>query len=952
MSSAAAKRGREPQIQIPEGQGSPSVRQRVEEHSIPQGDHVNYDEREQIYRNLWHSDVKKDHGADSYDSGIVQSLLPDRYEPPSSTIPKDVLFSTIVSDFVQWPEVNASGTCTVSCISADYEYEVFPLHKEGDRNSLTTISGRINKFLEHLQIVKITDTTVHGAELLPYLENVKQAHTRETEYDPVGKMNPNSATADKREEFKNKFYIEIGGGGINPHGLQYLPYNDDTKGTISELYTNKDIMLNNNGIKNKKTGTLDVSFSYENSDRITRTIVPEKANIAKVLENVEEFLQGLFGKGTPSTKRKEIVFLSKHFGDIGQVLTRYRDIALTPFKNIDSAKINRESDIRTCNYALAFESFDLNAISKAFAVGTEIIWYYPPAKAGLVDDTDKKVNYDRMIIFKRQRNLSIQEKIEKLTTKLGGQLQSLQGQIDHFHTQAQALNNRKQKFHEKWEEYIQSNGIGRASSSSSSSSPALPQPSEDINDRQKAYTTILQTCLQFAYFSNFVSKEHIQDITIKDVENSMELLYENLRQLALRFREVQYLHTEIFDGANLKPVKLEQDIIIACSSHVGDKIRLEKKPSITDCWSRLNFKDDGKANKGSTYEGRVLVGSPYLASWAFELVIHIYNNLSNYNVKYADTFLTMLHNVLNETEQKIFEDLILVCIRNEEIQGTLSGGATLYSSILHTQKGGNPITENVEILATILEDILHYFTFIHAILQGKGDYAKYIQKYLTDPIEGVKEGSKELPLPIEDEFRIDFNELLSKDGFLSTFSLFPIYQDLIDTIENNPLIPANSKTILVDIRKKLDEIYEYDTIDLTDIVKPAQAAQGAQAEAAQAAAPSKSNSEGEGNRSNVGSIAGPAASASASARSFPFGSPVSQVATLAHEFSPQSSISNESGSAPGSAAQAEKIRGPKPGSLIGTKLNFNTTKGGYRNAKTYKKKKHAKNESAKRRKSM
>jgi len=428
----------------------------------------------------------------------------------------------------------------------------------------------------------------------------------------------------------------------------------------------------------------------------------------------------------------------------------------------------------------------------------------------------------------------------------------------------------------------------------------------------------------------------------------MELLYENLRQLALRFREIQYLYTEIFDGANLKKVTLEREVIIACSSHVGDKIRLEKKPGITDCWSRINFKDDGKT-KGTIYEGRVIAGSTYLASWAFELVIHIYNTLSNYNVEYANIFLRMLHNVLNTDEQKIFEDLVLLFIRNDDVQGNMSGGARFYSSIVHKQKGGNPITDNIEILATILDDILHYFTFIHDILQGKGNYAKYIQKYLeVNNNEAMIKEDKLLPLSSDDEFRIDFDKLLSKDGFLSTFSIFPIYKDLLDTIENNSLIPTSSKSILVEIRQKLHEIYEYDTVDLTDIGKPLQPVQIVQAvESAEAASglAGESHSEAEGNRSNLGSVA-----AAAPVSGVPFGSPQSQVATLAQQFgSPHSVRSNQSGSVPGSAAQADKGRQVSEDSSIRRQLQL---QGGYRNAKTYKNKKRTKNESAKRRKSM
>jgi hypothetical protein len=307
---------------------------------------VNSECIEDFYRKLWHCDVKKDHGK-SYDRDIVNSLLPVNL---TGAVPsKESLFNSIVTGFQPHVDIDFTGRCEVPCIDASYEYKVFPINTQ---QNVRQVASSINAFLGDLEVIKITDTTRHGAELLVHLSNVKQAHTREVEYDAAGKMNPDSLSGSDKNTFKTKFYVELPGGGVNPKGLQYIPYTSSNQlGSISEFYTNKDIVLHNNGVKDASKGTLHVSFDYAN-EKGGRTTVIEKSNIAKVLLKANEFLHSIFG-GLPEVSRKEMVFLSKHHGDIGQVLTRYRDIELTPFNNIVNA--NRADTIRSTKHSIAFE---------------------------------------------------------------------------------------------------------------------------------------------------------------------------------------------------------------------------------------------------------------------------------------------------------------------------------------------------------------------------------------------------------------------------------------------------------------------------------------------------------------------------------------------------------------------------------------------------------------------
>ena len=884
---------------------------------------------EDFYRKLWHCDVKKDHGK-SYDRDIVNSLLPVHLTQAVAVPSKESLFNSIVTGFRS--ELD-TGICQVPCINASYTYKVFPINTQ---ENVREVASSINAFLGDLEVIKITDTTRHGAELLVHLSNVKQAHTREVEYDAAGKMNPDSLSGNDKNTFKSKFYIELPGGGVNPKGLQYIPYTSSNQlGTISEFYTNKDIILHNNGVKDASKGTLNVSFDYAN-EKGGRTTVIEKSNIAKVLLRAKEFLHSIFG-GLPEATRKEMVFLSKHHGDIGQVLTRYRDIELTPFNNITTA--NTTGNIRSTKYSIAFESYDLNAISKAFAVGTDIIWFHPPSDGDDEEDSEDQTT-KKIIIFKREYNISIEERLHRLYEKAERQLAEIQETFKTLKANIETLNSRKTAFNAKWQEFVRQ--------------ALSPEQAE-----KEKYIEVLKKGIQFSELSRYLPKGNITDVS-----------------------DLQYLTTNIFTDDTqrmLKDVGLEKDIIIECS-YVSSTVRLLRDPRVDDCWSLLDFDEDGKTPAKRRRVLSAFTGSTFLRSWAFELVYHIYNTFSTYNHDFAKQFITKLYSTLDPSHQASFTyGLQLKGIEfSKQSGGTYSTTykrknkrSRKYSKTFRKQKGGsNEITVNV------LHDILQYFNVIHDIIQGRGltSYSKYLGKYASEvPVSGEEDSGVELGS--NKVSNLDTNlDTIPYTMFVTSFSIFPIYVELIDSmITNSKLSKEGIQDTLTSIQERVTAIYEYDTTDLTH--EYVENNNNLEQELVNYNA-----SEEEGRDiSNRGqkeedSIEEEVNSYESLPKRFKVGSPSEEQlirpqavpGSLATASLPSGSLpswSLPSGSLPsGSASEQgissnseESVGAPKPIAVLGstqTAFTSNPTRGGYRNAKTYKKKNRSKNESAKRRKSM
>lgn len=350
---------------------------------------------EQMYANFWYIDVQKDHG-DDYDVNIVKDIISlprlDRVQPPNSF--RDFFSAVTRSPYLDIQNLNLDQSIPEETIRAPfavpntpYSYTYFYV-KRGPDNAVT-IHNALSRFGLNQKIVMFTDTHRNGIEFLVKWPSgddkipLIHAHTREIENDPCGKMNLSSAKlklgAKSRllEKFKERFYYELP-SPTNPRGLYYPPYravggqlNPDD---LSHFYSSYHVLLENNGLTaNDENRSLNVKLQYS-QDGATYMNVHMKANIASVFEKIKKEVMAAF-RFKRADDVKKMIFLSKHHGDVAQILAAKRpDIELTSY---DGSK-----RIHTKDYIKCFESYDVNPISKALLEGIDLIFFHTTPSGG------------------------------------------------------------------------------------------------------------------------------------------------------------------------------------------------------------------------------------------------------------------------------------------------------------------------------------------------------------------------------------------------------------------------------------------------------------------------------------------------------------------------------------------------------------------------------------------
>jgi hypothetical protein len=111
---------------------------------------------------------------------------------------------------------------------------------------------------------------------------------------------------------------------------------------------------------------------------------------------------------------KEIVFISKHHGDVAQSLVKFRDVQMKCPLPPDTP----DKTINTADYKATFVSIDVNAIIKALTIETPIILMYPPDKETIIvwkntnlENPTAQFEYEKKFTEEMQKRLL--EKVEK-----------------------------------------------------------------------------------------------------------------------------------------------------------------------------------------------------------------------------------------------------------------------------------------------------------------------------------------------------------------------------------------------------------------------------------------------------------------------------------------------------------------------------------------------------------
>ena len=415
------------------GRHSPLLLQEAAEAAAPaQAAQAAQEEQQQfletLYGEFWHCDVKKDH-PHGYSKAIVDSITPTPIHALSQPTCKETLLnrvfgegnnlyqffqnSTLASDFPQ--ESTGHSNVTV-CGLYNYTYKVYPVSQFKEPG----IVGDINTFIGE-PCVKITDTTNHISDIHAKwtggLHGLYQAATRETAMDPAAKMSPTTIGG------SNLFYYE---NDTNPTEVEYPAYSYDTK--LSHFFCKYPITLVVSKFGKEKL-TVHLKYSKGNKEfirfgkKVTADInsyLSDAVRKSKGLPPISEY--SLSEKDKAEFDTLEADCITKAFGDVGQVVAQFRPISLTNYQNTAST-------VSTNGTPVIFESYDVNALLKAFAVGSDYIWFHTS------NVENKALVRKNLIIFKKvkdeatyqeERYAALWKKATALFNEINASIKSIQ----------------------------------------------------------------------------------------------------------------------------------------------------------------------------------------------------------------------------------------------------------------------------------------------------------------------------------------------------------------------------------------------------------------------------------------------------------------------------------------------------------------------------------------------
>ena len=609
---------------------------------------------EHFYQQLFHTDVKKDHG-DGYNCEIVNSLLPKAIPCANALSSKEMLFDELIhfSNHQSYDTLLRTPVAThdsrdivlsVGNTPHTYTYCMVDVNTD-DVDSANRTAAQLHAFLGNTRILKITDTARHSKALVKALNRVGtpmiQAHTREVEMDPADKMNPEGDP-----ELQQYFYVEVP-GAANPVGVSYPAYTGEKPTPdLSYFYSSRDIVLHNHGLV-PDSHTLRVSMDYTN-DRGQRQIVYERANIAHALEKVAEVHSTLLEKELSTQEKKEMVFLSKHHGDIAQVLTKCRTIELTSYATL-RGPVEAKATIQSSEYSIAFESIDVNAIIKAFSIGTDIIWFHTPHIDGISN---------RIIVCRHTRLADPALQRQYLHQTLTQRVQALRQLVTLYNEKVEEKNTILRAYNTQCFNYL-SGQYGDISGVS------LTQKYKNVLEWGLTYS---QACRQLPRLRE---NEVLRPIPMDEVDecereianqsDSMGPLQQRIAAIEARtFLPASYLRGSIYTNdtyTELIPTLLDKELLLTYTQ-VGEGAQKLVRPTVAHCWSLLNLsvtKDTvGRAaSRGRRMAGTEAVGgSPLLTSWAFKVVHRTYESFLAYNERHAQSYIRRLYSILEDDSQR------------------------------------------------------------------------------------------------------------------------------------------------------------------------------------------------------------------------------------------------------------------------------------------------------------
>jgi hypothetical protein len=589
------------------------------------------DVKEDIWKLLWHCDVKKDHD-NNYDQEIVNSILPDtilrtdfftdKYtrgtnlntirNPPD----KEYLFNKVVTTqggIDVYPNVfdNNNGINRVTVFGKIYKVKSFKIPETPEE------FREIQEFMG-LPFYLFIDTANHTEELIKNIETLTYAYTRATESDAAGKMNRKTSNDDR---YQSRLYYE----SITPGATQYLTYPDYTPQSsglgLTHFYCKYPVTLiqEPNTLDQQEKGELNIKMYYTKDGQNIKVI--EGANIATGRRQENKQKNGL--NVNLSTIDKEIVFISKHHGDIAQVLDKCRTIPLTNYQNGLQRVFNSD---KSC-----FVSIDINAITKAFTIGIDSVWFYSNSLNKLCiftveEDPQRQMEYLQGVYNNLQQELLALER-------------PLLDEVDNYNARIGELSRRTLEFNRIVERDLS----------------VVPIAATNQN-----YVECVKLGLRIAALCDYVPRAVIVQVDRNIIERIINLLREyripeNIQDGIdyLKARKQELLHirelfvipshlaaADIFNGDNLAVTEHEKKLMFQVRQ--GGLLRLK---TVDNGWTKINI-NINPMGRGFIDTLFCSVGTKYNDRWGLDLISQAYTQIKTYNEDYANRFIVKLRSVL------------------------------------------------------------------------------------------------------------------------------------------------------------------------------------------------------------------------------------------------------------------------------------------------------------------
>ena len=622
-----------------------------------------------LWKLLWHIDVKKDH-KENYDEEIVNSILPNPImevdlpdyisdagnivekgiyaQGSQSKIPtstgKDWLMNYIIrrDDGERfYPNIFDDGIaegktggelniCQVTSypLGKRYQVHVVPVPRN-EHTSQAEIIQEIQDFFQtqgdQPPMYVYFDTGADLPEFLPKLEVVFDAYTRASESDAAGKPNFGSVKVDA---MKPKILYEFSQTKGGKDGITYDAYNEVNPHALSQFYCKYPVTLESTGKSETQPYHIDVTMTYIKDDK--KFDIVEGANTASGGRN-----QKVRGKVAHNSKppppltdhQKEMTFISKHHGDIGQILDKDRQILLkgwTDYDKIGSKPINTAGG-RHC-----FASIDQNPITKNFTTGADYTMFF------------KLEGANSKIALIRPLTVNPEAEFEYIKNQIVSHCNEIAARIKEY-------NDALPEFRERLPKLLASLG----------DLFTLPPPQPRDNP-SNIYTYVVRKGAQITSTLNCIyngSPDDIQPILLPSgtqadptsiqftgnlLADKKELYkIESLFIIAERRMLCPIHHVKFnpFDGNTIKPSEVETDLLFTLAFG-GNQGKIE----VNRIWKTINLYVDPK---GRTMRDIVCrLGSKHKTFWCLDLVKQCHTLMNNWNSNLAKIYLVALNNAV------------------------------------------------------------------------------------------------------------------------------------------------------------------------------------------------------------------------------------------------------------------------------------------------------------------